>query len=215
MVAINSYADEQLYDIELLIFAQDMPNTELFTQTKSLTDWPKEAFANPIYASENDTHIKLEGSHTRLMHAQKYHVLAHLAWTQSVQANQLSAPVQICNTEGTINGFFRLQRGYLINILADIEYSPDADKQANTHLNLDEGLERDLSENLDRHLGIKANTNTDTDTDTAENTDLMVYRLHEKRRFKLNEIHYLDHPKFGILARVSRITQEEQQQQQQ
>ncbi len=33
----------------------------------------------------------------------------------------------------------------------------------------------------------------------------VIYRLNEKRRFKLNQIHYLDHPKFGIIARVSPI----------
>ena len=31
----------------------------------------------------------------------------------------------------------------------------------------------------------------------------VVYRLKEKRRLKFNEIHYLDHPKFGVIAKVS------------
>lgn len=32
-----------------------------------------------------------------------------------------------------------------------------------------------------------------------------IYRLQEKRRVKLNEIHYFDHPFFGALVRVSRV----------
>ena len=32
-----------------------------------------------------------------------------------------------------------------------------------------------------------------------------VYRLQEKRRVKLNELHYFDHPFFGALVRVSRV----------
>lgn len=32
-----------------------------------------------------------------------------------------------------------------------------------------------------------------------------TYRLQEKRRVKLNEIHYFDHPFFGALIRVSRV----------
>lgn len=32
----------------------------------------------------------------------------------------------------------------------------------------------------------------------------MTYRINEKRRVKLNELHYLDHPLFGALIRVSR-----------
>ncbi len=30
-----------------------------------------------------------------------------------------------------------------------------------------------------------------------------VYRLNEKRAIKLNEVYYLDHPKFGIVAKIS------------
>lgn len=30
-----------------------------------------------------------------------------------------------------------------------------------------------------------------------------TYRLKEKRRLKLNEVHYLDHPKFGVIAKVT------------
>ncbi len=35
--------------------------------------------------------------------------------------------------------------------------------------------------------------------------DYKGYRMHEKRRLKLNEKHYFDHPKFGLLMQVSRI----------
>lgn len=34
------------------------------------------------------------------------------------------------------------------------------------------------------------------------------YRLNEKRRLKLNEKHYFDHPRFGVLLRVSRLDQQ-------
>lgn len=39
------------------------------------------------------------------------------------------------------------------------------------------------------------------------NLDLELdgYRMTEKRRLKLNEKHFFDHPKFGILMRVSRL----------
>ena len=35
--------------------------------------------------------------------------------------------------------------------------------------------------------------------------DFNGYRLSEKRRLKLNEKHFFDHPKFGILLQVSRL----------
>jgi hypothetical protein len=30
----------------------------------------------------------------------------------------------------------------------------------------------------------------------------VIYRINEKRRVKLNEIHYFDHPRFGVIATV-------------
>jgi len=38
--------------------------------------------------------------------------------------------------------------------------------------------------------------------------DYEGYRLNEKRRIKLNEKHFFDHPKFGVLAQVSRLEPE-------
>jgi hypothetical protein len=31
----------------------------------------------------------------------------------------------------------------------------------------------------------------------------LIYRLNEKRPIKLNEVYYLDHPKFGVIAKIS------------
>jgi len=38
--------------------------------------------------------------------------------------------------------------------------------------------------------------------------DYLGYRMTEKRRLKLNERHYFDHPKFGLLMQVSRLEKE-------
>ena len=40
--------------------------------------------------------------------------------------------------------------------------------------------------------------------------DYNGYRLSEKRRIKLNEKHFFDHPKFGVLIQVSRLEPEEE-----
>lgn len=161
MLASNSYAASGLYKIELLVFSQDMPNTEVFDQTNSLIAWPKHVVDRISYQQVGREQMNLLGSYSRLSRGQNYRVLMHVAWTQSVKANRLGTAVRIANPEGTINGFFRLQRGHLVHMIADIEYAPDPYQGA------------------------------------------VMYRLNEKRRFKLNETHYLDHPRFGILARIS------------
>lgn len=43
--------------------------------------------------------------------------------------------------------------------------------------------------------------------------DFNGYRVNEKRRLKLNEKHFFDHPKFGILLQVSRLEEQETEKQ--
>lgn len=152
-------AAERLYKIELLIFSQNMPNTEIFEQTESQIDWPRHIVNRSAYKGVAPKFMSLHGSYTRLSRSQNYQPLMHVAWIQSVQSHSMSRAVKISSPDGSINGFFQLQRGNLVHMKADLEYSPNR----------------------------------------------VIYRLNEKRRFKLNETHYLDHPKFGVIARVSPI----------
>jgi len=166
MFSITLKADERLYKIELIVFSQNMPNTEVFDETESLIAWPKTVLARSSYKRVSPEYMMLNDSYAKLARGKDYHPLMHVAWIQAVESNRLSTAVQITNPEGTLDGFFRLQRGHLVHMIADIEYSPEP------------------------------------------YIDSVIYRLNEKRRFKLNETHYLDHPKFGIVARVSPVTKE-------
>lgn len=158
LVSSYAYANEQLYKIELMIFTQDMSNTEVFEQTESNIAWPRNTVRRSSFKKVGYQQMNLTASYAKLARSNHYHPLKHVAWIQSVKQNQLGSAVQIGNTGGNINGFFRIQRGNLLHMIADIEYSPDS------------------------------------------NT---IYRLKEKRRFKLNDTHYLDHPRFGMLVRIS------------
>ena len=164
LCCINVYGAERLYKIELVVFSQEMPNTEVFDQTESRIAWPKKVVKRASYKKVSPEYMNLHGSYVQLARAKSYQSLMHVAWVQQVNENSLSTAVQISNADGTINGFFRLQRGHLVHMIADIEYSP------------------------------------------GSYADSVIYRLNEKRRFKLNETHYLDHPKFGIIARISPVS---------
>lgn len=156
----QAYAAERLYKIELVIFSQHMASTEVFDQTESKIVWPRHVLNRTSYKKVSPEYMNLDGSYAQLARVQNYRALMHVAWIQPAKANSLSTAVKISNADGSINGFFRIQRGNLVHMIADIEYSPGG----------------------------------------------VIYRLNEKRRFKLNETHYLDHPKFGILARISPVS---------
>lgn len=164
LLCFNVQAAEREYSIELIIFAQDQPTTEVFEEIESKIAWPRKVAKRSAYKKVEKDELSLKKSYSKLARGTDYQPIMHVAWIQKVNSNSYSRAVRIRNRERTINGFFMLQRGHLVHMIADIEYSPN---------------------------------------DEYENAP--IYRLNEKRRFKLNETHYLDHPKFGILARVSPI----------
>lgn len=160
MLSLFSFnASAKSYKIELLVFSQNLRNSESFNQTRSHVNWPKRLGDLSDYNMLSSNHLNLKGSAAALSGSRNYQTLMHVAWVQNVRRNSLSKAVKISNGSGSINGYFRLQRGNLVHLIVDLEYSPQS----------------------------------------------VFYRLKEKRRFKLNETHYLDHPKFGVLVRVSPI----------
>ncbi len=151
----QSFAEERRYKIELIVFAQQSASDEVFDQYQSQIQWPHALQAVDVYAAAGKS---LTGIWRRLQASSAYRPLVHVAWLQRIGANRLGTAVRIHNAGQGIDGFFRVQRGNLLHLIADFEYQPD---------------------------------------------DGVIYHLKEKRRFKLNEIHYLDHPHFGVIVRVS------------
>lgn len=156
--AWQARAEDKIFKIELLVFAHDTATNEVFDQYQSEIDWPSRVGVLDGYRQVSSS---LQGIYDKLRRSPGYRPLLMLAWVQSVKSNSLGTAVQIQNPSGSINGFFRLQRGHYLHMITDLEFSPDGTQ---------------------------------------------IYRLNEKRRFKLNETHYLDHPKFGVIARVSPVS---------
>lgn len=189
LVVFNVLAEERLYSIELIIFAQNMPNSEVFEQTTSEIAWSDQLHFLSEYPKVDLENMALIDSFETLVSSTDYTTLLHIAWMQVFQANQLSEAVKISNKEGSLDGFFRIQRSNLAYMIADIEYSPDAAIK----------YAPDITDIGHAPDGI---------IESPSNSNPVIYRLHEKRRFKLNKTHYLDHPKFGILFRISRMSLE-------
>lgn len=150
----NIWADRN-FRIEVLVFRQDSPTSEIFDQAESLLVWPNTI--NPNFV-EN---IYLQKAYYSLSANIAYKPVLYKSWIQSVGAGRISAAVPI-KKDNLLNGFVRLQRGHYVHLLIDLEYAPDR-----------------------------------VYTETP-----VIYRINEKRKVKLNEIHYFDHPKFGVIATV-------------
>jgi hypothetical protein len=157
----RALAEGNDYQIELMVFAQDMPNTEVFDQTESQIKWPVGLTELSAY-KQADT-MALADAYAALSKDPVYKPVIHIAWLQTIAEGASSSPVHI-QAEGTLNGFIRIQRGQTLQLIVDLEYAPG-----------------------------------------QANSEAFIYRLNENRRIKLNEVHYLDHPKFGVVAKISQL----------
>jgi len=154
-----AYADTRLFQVELIVFEQSAPTTELFEQVDTKIAPVKR------YASVESGTKTMSSQYSRLSRADSYRPFYYESWQIQAKSNRVSLPIHISSHEQNLEGWIKIQRGSLLHVVADLEYSPSSP---------------DESEDL-------------------------IYRIAEKRRVLLNEVHFLDHPYFGVLVKVSPV----------
>ncbi|TXL00209.1 hypothetical protein BMR02_06185 [Methylococcaceae bacterium HT1] len=149
-------AEPRWFQVELIVFQQQAPNSEIFDQI--------ETELKPVarYAQVKEGNKTLQSTFNRLQRSSIYQPFYYQAWRISVESGSVSLPIEVSGTDVDLNGWIKVQRGHLLHVIADLEFSP------------------------------------------AE-SEGVIYRLNEKRRVLLNDMHYLDHPKFGAVVKVSPV----------
>lgn len=115
-------AETRSFQIELMVFTQNLPNSEIFDQTVSHIEWPDALTEQQDYPRAE--HMMLDESHAALAKNSAYRPTLHIAWIQSIPENSPGSPVHIQNGSGEINGYLQIQRGQTLQLLIDLEYSP-------------------------------------------------------------------------------------------
>lgn len=152
-------ADTRLFQVELIVFEQSAPTTELFEQTET-------KIAPVKHYAEVQPGIKtMNASYRRLQRADSYRPFYYESWQIRAKSNRVSLPIHISSHAQNLEGWIKIQRGKLLHVIVDLEYSPT---------NLDE-------------------------------PESLIYRIAEKRRVLLDEVHFFDHPYFGALVKVSPV----------
>ena len=128
----------------------------------------------------------------KLKRAKDYSPKLHFAWLQAIDANSLGNAIHIHAQAGKtvkpnqkwtarrqnphIDGYVRLQRGIYLHFTVDFRLSDKAQKPSGMASFLDPG---------------------------TNNNENPIYRIKQRRRIRNNELHYFDHPKFGIISKVT------------
>jgi hypothetical protein len=171
------------YDVEILVFRQlnnqgddeelDVPNIRHLELNLELQDLSSQRSAIPL---EPAIEGYLSRSAQRIADSRNYEILFHGRWSQRTSARKTAPYIRIelpaVHESHALTGIFRLFSTDLLYIDTFLRYQPE--KQHATH---------QISESLGRNAG-------------------PYYFLKERRRVKFREIHFLDHPKFGVLLTV-------------
>lgn len=132
---------------------------------------------------------KLGGVNKVLKLSSQYRPVHHVAWQQPELTKSRAKKVHIKNPDAKIDGTINLRGGHLLHLDVDIAYFVDL-----------------LTESVTSF--------TDEEDIVGEGNEEIVMRgtyaqMKETRRIKLNELHYFDHPLFGVVMRVTRLGVEE------
>ncbi len=185
LCSADSFAAGRWYQVELIIFKQYAATSERFYQTAHRIVWPSRLVELSGYASLHALQAR-PVSYTKIRSAD---------WTMHWSERQLKragyAPIL------HVSWLQQVGKNRLSNAVHIYTTDGQGDYPLNGFVRIQRGNYLHLLVDLEYTRDI-----TDPDSGAFRT---VVYRLQEKRRIKLNEIHYLDHPRFGVIAEVKPV----------
>ncbi|PCH84971.1 MAG: hypothetical protein COB89_03795 [Piscirickettsiaceae bacterium] len=174
------------YSIEYIIFkinVSDNQNLELWTKEPFYpitepTSLPNAPIKN-TFKRLAERQKKLHGAYNRLKRLASYTPLKHGGWIQEAKEKSPLSPVYI-----------------KVNIENDVlEGSLTFHRERFLHLDLDVQLSQ----------GYQPINSVGLVDNLLEPQPADIYRLQQTRRIKTGQLHYFDHPRFGVIAKIEKI----------
>ena len=191
ILVFSSQVFAKWYQVEMIVFEHLIPdssgelwnagNVPDYSNAIELVTGPDGSNAFKMLPSSRH---KLGGVNKVLKLSREYRPVYHVAWQQPELRKSRAKKVHIKNPEARINGTVNLRGGHLLHLDLDISYFIDLYIESVTSFT-EEGSEEVVMEDI-----IMTGT---------------YAQMKETRRIKLNELHYFDHPLFGVLMRVTRL----------
>ena len=200
-VFVSTQASANWYQVEMIIFEHLYPETggEQWYNNKGLPDIASsvELVTNQggdlvAYQVLPSGRYNIRGVYSALKSSREYRPVMHIAWQQPGLTRSNAKYVHIRDTAGIQNrdgyqdslvkfdGTIRLRGGHFLFLDIDLAYFFKSLPEST----IDSAM---INENITNQLSEYA-------------------RLTESRKIKLNELHYFDHPLFGVITMVRRLS---------
>lgn len=209
LISTNSQAADQWYQIEIIIFGQNHSATTVREPIPKNTYIPHSLTAVKLsidgvshlkYGSSTafkmlgDHQFSLKSHYNKLSGNPAYSPIMHVAWRQPIGYRKKGFKVKI---EG----------GKVFIAQAENTGSPDDENstsapQSNQQLKEISGI---VIVKRGRYFHIATDLLYRHKETAAADSELKVYRMKSSRRMKSRELHYIDHPMFGLLVYIRKI----------
>ena len=149
--------------------------------------------AEPEFTRHGETEFTMTDVARRLERLDVYKPLMHFAWTQVTRPEEKTRPIELRElTEPAdgLDGSFALYLSRYLHLVVDLSIEREAV--------LPEPSTIDDSERVFQDDGAASSYG-------AAGPSVVRFRIFEDRIFKSGDLRYFDHPKFGVLAKISRV----------
>jgi len=165
-------------------------------ETVAEEDDPDEQDRRPVFLTEEE--FTLNDIVERFERLDVYETLMHVGWIQPTYLEEETPAIELWEfgevPEG-LDGSFTLYLNRYLHLVVD--------------LTLDAPGQFDESVNFEESESVFGDSRRQFEADIEETILPVRYRIQDDRIFKNGEVRYFDHPKFGIVAKVTRVEEEE------
>ncbi|MDX2422576.1 MAG: CsiV family protein [Amphritea sp.] len=220
-------ADTSNYKVELLIFSHltsDTLDDEIWPPINAIPPRPSRALnyyqagqQNGYFTRLPKSSLSLNAKQASLRRSAGYHVLFHEAWIQPIGSTKNRNVIRINGGEILDNGLYELDgyisidKGRYLHFRSDLFHSrrltpaesqmlltPVTDSSVNS-------IETPAAETDPLATANNDSSNGNRYLTQTAIPDFLTVEMKSARRMRRNELHYLDHPLFGMLVRITRI----------
>ena len=204
LVLLSNQAYAKWYQVEMVVFEHLTTDTsgELWN-TDDVPDYSRSVELVTVADGSNafkmlpSSRYKLGSVNKNLKLSSDYRPVYHVAWQQPELTKSRAKKVHIKNPEAKINGTVNLRGGHLLHLDVDLSYFVDL-------------YTEEVTSFTEENISIAGEDIEKIDVEEIEVDEEIIMsgtyaQMKETRRIKLNELHYFDHPLFGVIMRVTRL----------
>jgi len=199
LLLFSNLANAKWYQVEMVVFEHLVADTSgEFWNTGDVPDYSRAielvtgTEAPNAFKMLPSSRYKLGGVNKVLKLSSGYRPVYHVAWQQPELTKSRAKKVHIKNPEAKINGTINLRGGHLLHLDLDISYFIDLFTESVTSFS-------------EENISVAGEDAEEIEADEEIIMSGTYAQMKETRRIKLNELHYFDHPLFGVIMRVTRL----------